>query len=152
MAKKNVGSSKPKLNADAPPSRDKLLQKAELVRLNRIKTIEHTKANKLGPELIQFFKQNVQKKQTQFGKISACWINLVPLLLSDHCALESFSRGTLTVLVDNSSHLYGLKQLLLAGLQQQILLACKATGLRKIVLKPGRWYAQNEEARKLKFE
>ena len=46
----------------------------------------------------------------------------------------------LTVLVDSSSHLYELKQLLLAGLQQQLLLACNAAGLRKITLKPGRWY------------
>jgi hypothetical protein len=40
----------------------------------------------------------------------------VPELLNDHCALESFSRGTLVVIVDSSSHLYQLKTLLLAGL------------------------------------
>ena len=44
----------------------------------------------------------------------------------------------LTVIVDSSAHLYELKQLLLAGLQQQLLLACKSTGLKKITLKPGR--------------
>jgi hypothetical protein len=53
---------------------------------------------------------------------------------------ESLNRGTLTVLVDSSAHLYDLKQLLLAGLEKQLLLACKSAGLRKIALKPGRWY------------
>src|SRR5438067_10377358 len=33
------------------------------------------------------------------------WAQLVPETLADHCALESYSRGTLTVLVDSSSHL-----------------------------------------------
>ena len=50
------------------------------------------------------------------------------------------SSGQLTVLVDSSPHLYELKQLLLAGLQKQLLVACKAAGLRKIHLKLGRWY------------
>ncbi len=65
--------------------------------------------------------------------------------MAGHCSLESFTRGSLTVFVDNSSHLYELKQLLLAGLQQQLLLACNAAGLRKIALKPGRWYEGDKE-------
>jgi len=61
-------------------------------------------------------------------------------------------RGTLMVLVDSSSHLYELKQLLLAGLDQQLLLACKSTGLRKISLKAGRWYdGDHPDDRRLKF-
>jgi hypothetical protein len=77
---------------------------------------------------------------------------LIPEALNDHCSLESFHRGNLTVIVDSSPHLYELKQLLLAGLQQQILLACKSTGLHKIALKPGRWYAGDGEERKLSFD
>ena len=61
-------------------------------------------------------------------------------------------RGSLTVLVDTASHLYELKQLLLAGLQQQLLLACKSAGLRKISLKPGRWYEGTNQERKLRFD
>ena len=140
-----------KRTAKPDNTQDQQLQ-TQLARLTTFKTVQHPQANPLGPQLIAFFKQSVQKKQTQFGKIADCWVKLVPPLLSDHCALESFSRGTLTVLVDNSAHLYNLKQLLLAGLQQQILLACKATGLRKIVLKPGQWYADEQDARKLRFE
>ena len=40
--------------------------------------------------------------------------------------------------------MYELKQLLLAGLQAQLFVAAKAAGLRKVTLKPGRWYAEGE--------
>jgi len=124
----------------------------QLIRLDLAKRVDATPAEPLGPEMISFFKQSVQKRQTKFGKIAGCWGQLVPQTLNDHCALESFSRGTLTVLVDSASHLYELKQLLLAGLEQQLLLACKAAGLRKVALKSGRWYdAPNEADRKLRF-
>jgi hypothetical protein len=125
---------------------------AELTRLSRLKSIKHKSAEPLGPQMISFFKHSVQKRQTQMSKIAECWSALVPELLNDHCALESLTRGTLTVLVDTSSHLYQLKQLLLAGLQQQLLLACKTTGLRKITLKPGRWYDEADSERKLRFD
>jgi len=44
----------------------------------------------------------------------------------------------LTVLVDSAPHLYELQQLLLAGLELQLLAACKGAGLTKIQLKRGR--------------
>jgi hypothetical protein len=94
----------------------------------------------LGPLLIAFFKTSVQKRQTKLQKLADCWSQLVPELLNEHCALEGFSRGTLTVLVDSASHLYELKQLLLAGLEKQLLSACAGAGLKKVVLKRGRWY------------
>ena len=127
-------------------------QDAELSRLSRLKSIHHKPAAPLGVELISFFKHSVQKRQTQMSKIAEIWAKFVPDLLNDHCALESLTRGTLTVLVDTSSHLYELKQLLLAGLQQQLLLACKATGLRKITLKPGRWYDESDTDHKPRFD
>src|SRR5205085_3576804 len=98
---------------------------AELVRLTHVKSDTSVAADALGPELIQFFKQSVEKRQTRLTKVAACWGQLVPETLGEHCALESLSRGTLTVLVDSSSHLYELNQLLLAGLRQQLLIACK---------------------------
>ena len=126
----------------------------ELARLNHVKRSVPMPAAALGPELISFFKQSVQKRHTKLSKIAECWSALVPETLNDHCALESFSRGSLTVVVDSSSHLYELKQLLLAGLQEQLFLACKSAGLRKINLKPGRWYdaAGDDRARKLRFD
>jgi hypothetical protein len=125
---------------------------AELNRVSRLKSIRHKSAEPLGPQMISFFKQSVQRRQTQMSKIAEVWSKLVPDLLNEHCALDSLTRGSLTVLVDTSSHLYELKQLLLAGLQQQLLLACKATGLRKITLKQGRWYDEADSDRKIRFE
>ena len=129
-------------------------QQAELSRLQRIKQSRPPTHALLGPEMISFFKQSVSKRHTTLSKIAECWSALVPETLNDHCALESLSRGSLTVIVDSSSHLYELKQLLLAGLEQQLLLACKSGGLRKITLKPGRWYDDGAVAgdRKLRFQ
>lgn len=125
----------------------------ELERLCRVKQSRPAPSALLGPEMVTFFQQSVRKRQTKFSQIAECWSRLVPRTLADHCALESLSRGTLLVLVDSASHLYELKQLLLAGLQQQLLLACKSAGLRKIALKPGRWYdATDEQSRKLRFD
>ena len=112
----------------------------ELARLSRVKSAPPPVPDPLGPELIAFFKTSVQKRQTKLEKVADCWSQLVPALINDHCALEGFTRGTLTVMVDTASHMYELKQLLLAGLEKQLLTACAGAGLRKIVLKRGRWY------------
>lgn len=128
------------------------LDDANLRRLARVKRCDVPAAAALGPEMVEFFRQSIQKRQTKLSKIGECFGRLVPETLADHCSLESLNRGSLTVLVDSASHLYELKQLLLAGLQQQLLMACKSAGLRKIILKPGRWYDQAEEAsRKPRF-
>jgi len=108
-------------------------------RLARYKCTDAPATPALGPELLSFFKHSVEKRQAKFGKIANYWTALVPQTLAAHCSLESFSRGSLTVLVDSASHLYELKQLLLAGLQQQLLLAAKSAGLQKISLKRGHW-------------
>jgi len=125
---------------------------AYLRRLDQVKRIDLPAGALLGPEMIQFFKNSVEKRQTKMGKIASVWGAIVPEMFSDHCALESYVRGTLTVVCDSSSHLYELKQLLLAGLQQQLILACKSAGLRKVNLKHGRWYdADDAGDRKLRF-
>lgn len=124
---------------------------AELARLNHVKRSVRVPAAALGPEMVDFFKQSVQKRQTKLSRIAECWSALVPETLNDHCALESFTRGGLTVVVDSSSHLYELKQLLLAGLEDQLLLACRSAGLRKITLRAGRWYEGSDTDRKLRF-
>jgi hypothetical protein len=111
----------------------------ELARLSRHKRIDAPATSPLGPELVAFYKQSVEKRQAKFGKIAGYWAALVPSTLADHCSLESLTRGTLVVLVDTASHLYELKQLLLAGLEQQLLMAAKSAGLRKINLKRGHW-------------
>lgn len=133
---------------------DARLDLHELQRLAHFKRAEHHDADHLGQDMVSFFRQSVQKRQTRLEKIAAAWTQLVPELLCEHCSLESFNRGSLTVLVDSSSHLYELKQLLLAGLEAQLRVACKSSGLRKITLKPGRWYespAETTAARNPRF-
>jgi hypothetical protein len=116
-------------------SRDDL---QSLTRLQKYKQVHGPTLAPLGEEMVAFYKQTVVKRQTKLAKIAECWGQLVPETLSDHCALHGLSRGTLTVLVDSSVHLYELKQLLLSGLENQLLMACKAGGVRKITLRPGR--------------
>jgi hypothetical protein len=124
----------------------------ELRRLHRFKSRADPIAVPLGQEMIDFFKQSVAKRQTKLEKVAECWTTLVPQILSEHCALESFTRGTLVVMVDSSSHLYELKQLLLAGIERQLLLASKSAGLRKITLRPGRWYdGDSSDERRIRF-
>ena len=122
-------------------------------RLAHVKRAPAPATQAIGPELVSFFKNSVEKRHTKLGKIGDCWSRLVPELLSEHCALESFSRGTLTVIVDSSPHLYELKQLLLAGLQQQLIVACGSTGLKKISLRSGRWYDSGDDGQqKVRFQ
>jgi hypothetical protein len=127
-----------------------------LQRLQQFKQSARPPPDKLGDQMVWFFKQCVTKRQTRLGKIAEAWGRLVPETLSARCSLESLHRGTLTVLVDSSSHLWELKQLLLAGLQQQLMLACRTAGLRKITLKRGQWYREPDDAgdgnRKLRFD
>jgi hypothetical protein len=110
----------------------------DLSKLQRFKQLNRPALAPLGEEMVDFFKQTVQQRQTKLAKIAQSWVQLVPETLNDHCALHGLSRGTLTVLVDSAAYLYELKQLLLAGLENQLLLACASTGLRRIALKPGR--------------
>lgn len=123
----------------------------ELARLQHFKQSSAAPAPRLGDEMVAFFKQSVARRQTKFGKIAECWGQLVPQTLLDHCALESFSKGQLGVIVDSAAHLYELKQLLLSGLEAQLKLACRSAGLRKITLKRGRWYDGDDPEQRPKF-
>src|SRR5580765_7094045 len=89
---------------------------AHLRRLQHNKQTKTPRTQMLGVEMIAFFKKSVEKRQTKLGQIAICWAGLVPETLLAHSSLESYSRGTLTVLVDSAAHLYEIKQLLLAGL------------------------------------
>jgi hypothetical protein len=127
------------------------LQIAELRRLSRVKSSPAEGPTTLRTDLVEFFKQNVQKRQTRLTRIAECFGRIVPSPLLEHCAVESLNRGALTILCDSSPHLFDLKTLLLAGMERQLLLACRGDGLRKITLKPGRWYEGDGVDRKVKF-
>ena len=123
-----------------------------LERLCRVKQTAAPVATLVGPTMLGFFKRCIQKRHNELEKIAAHWQQLVPEMLNEHCALEGLSHGTLTVLVDSASHHYELRQLLLAGLQRQLLVACKSAGLRRIALRRGQWYEGGEAAdRKPRF-
>jgi hypothetical protein len=111
-----------------------------------------SRSEKVGCSLVTFFRQSVEKRQKKLVKIADVWAVVIPPMFQQHSALESLHRGTLTVLVDTSAHLYELTQLMLAGTEEQLLFACKSTGLRKILLKLGRWYDGEGEERKLRFD
>lgn len=123
----------------------------QLLRLAKVKHREHSQVPKLGVSMVSFFKREVQKRQTKISQIAAAWNALIPPELSEHCCLESFSGGSLKILVDNSSHLYQLKQLLLSGVEKQLKLTCGMVGLKKVTLKPGRWYVGEGVERKITF-
>src|SRR6187401_1755362 len=80
------------------------LEHADLKRLHRVKQDPGKPAFiSLGPEMLSFFKSDVQKKHTKLGAISECWTKLIPETMLEHCALEGFSAGTLKVIVHSSS-------------------------------------------------
>lgn len=124
---------------------------AELTRLSKVKHREPAPIDKLGTSMVSFFKREVQKRQTKLTQIAVAWNAAIPPELSEHCCLESFSGGSLKILVDSSPHLYQLKQLLLGGVEKQLKLTCGTAGLKKIALKPGRWYHGDGVERKITF-
>jgi hypothetical protein len=111
---------------------------AELKKLTKWKATERRPMDRLGDEVVHLFKRDIERRQVKFGKIGEAWLQLVPAAMQEASELSSLSRGTLTVIVQGSTHLYALKQAMLAGLQDQLLHACRSEGLRKINLKPGK--------------
>lgn len=123
-----------------------------LQRLQKNKQSGPPAVEKLGGEMVSFFKL-VEKRNARLGKIAAAWTALVEEKLCEHCCLEGLNRGTLTVLVDSSAYLYQLKQMLLGGVEKQLVSLCKGAGLRKVVLKQGRWYrGENAGDQKLNWD
>ncbi len=110
----------------------------DLARLSKWKTTQRKPAERLGDEVISIFKKDIEKQQLKFGRVGQAWLEIVPRTLQTNAELSALSRGTLTVIVQGSTHLYTLKHAMLAGLQQQLLIACRRDGLKKINLKPGK--------------
>lgn len=120
---------------------------AHLRRLDGYKRVETTIGAPLGEAMIQLYHGQVTRRQGKLAVLADVWCRLVPDQLVERCALESFHRGRLTVIVDSAPHLYQLKQVLLAGLESQLLAACRGAGLRRIMLKRGRWYDDRGQPR-----
>jgi hypothetical protein len=120
---------------------------AILRRMTRFKARQIPAAKSLGDEMLAFFKRDVQRRIPKLESLSLAWRQIVPDLFHPHTCLESFTSGTLTVMVDSSSHLYELRRVMLAGTEKKLLAACKSAGLRKVVLKRGTWTDDKGEAR-----
>ncbi len=111
---------------------------AELRRLFRWKSPKPYTPHVLGEDAVELFNSQIKKRHAKFGKLSEAWETLVPAMFQEHTMLASFVRGVLVVHVDSSPHLYELKQLMLAGVEDQLLLACRGEGLKKLTLKRGK--------------
>ena len=110
-----------------------------LRRLDAAKRREDLVGSPLGEAVAQLFHGQVEKRQTKTGQAAEAWARIVPEELQARSCVESLVRGRLTVVVDSAPHLFQLRQLLLAGLETQLLSACRSAGVRRIALKRGRW-------------
>ena len=92
-----------------------------------------------GP-LTVLMKHRLEKKVRQLGKLSAIWDELIPQEIASHTALEGFSRGVLTVLVDSAAHRFQLQTLLSGGILK-IIQSRFSGALNKVRLVPGQFYS-----------
>ena len=111
----------------------------------RLRTIWHQRQFPVGPShlsgpLTVLMKHRLGKKVRQLGKLSNIWDEVVPREIASHTALESFSRGVMTVLVDSAAHRFQLQTLLMGGLLKMIQ-SRFAGALNKVRLVPGQFYS-----------
>ena len=122
----------------------------------RLRTIWHQRQFRensahLSEPLTLLMKHTLGKKVRQLGKLSEIWDTTVPEEITSHTALESFSRGTLTVTVDTSAHRFQLRTLLNGGLMK-ILQQQFSGALNRIRLVPGQFYSTDATgARRYEF-
>ena len=94
----------------------------------------------LGQPLTSLMKHTLAKRVKQLGKLAQVWDELIPDSIREHTALESFNRGTLSVIVDSSPHRFQLQTLLMGGLMHE--LQARFDGaLNRVRLVPGQFYA-----------
>jgi len=92
----------------------------------------------LAEPLGYLMKYTLGRKVRQIGKLATIWDEVIPDGIREHTALESFNRGTLTVMVDSSPHRCQLQMLLTAGLLKEIQ-ARFPGALNRIRLVPGQF-------------
>ena len=74
----------------------------------------------LAEPLTCLMKQTLARRVRQVGRMSIIWDEVIPDEILEHTALESLSRGVLTVKVDSSSHRFRLRTLLNSGILHEI--------------------------------
>jgi len=70
----------------------------------------------LGQPLAMLVKHQLERRVHQLQPLAAAWDEVVPDAIAEHTALEGFSRGVLTVMVDTAAHRFQLENLLRGGL------------------------------------
>jgi len=95
---------------------------------------------RLGEPLGLLMKHTLGRKVRQLSELSELWDEMVPDQIAGHTALERFSRGVLTVLVDSAPHRFQLQTLLNGGLKRAIQQRFSGA-INKIRLVPGQFYS-----------
>ncbi len=101
-------------------------------------------ARPVGEAVTLLMKHTLAKRVKQLGQIAAVWDEVIPADLAAHTALESFARGTLTVMVDSAPHRFQLDALLKSGVRQHLADRCSGP-LNRIKLVPGQFYSVDLE-------
>jgi len=107
------------------------------------------RATPLAQPLAVLMNRTLRKKVRQLGRLAEIWDEVIPEEIADHTALESFSNGVLTVMVDSSAHRFRLQVLLAGGLQREIQ-SRFAGALNKVKLVPGQFAAVEFSGRREK--
>ncbi len=94
----------------------------------------------IGQPLALFMKHKLARRVKQLSKLAEVWDEVIPEEIAVHTALDSFSRGTLTVLVDSAPHRFQLNLLLAGGVKKEIQKRFSGT-LNNIRLLPGQFYS-----------
>ena len=85
-------------------------------------------------------KRVLAKKVRQLSRLAVIWDEIIPQTIAEHTALESFIRGTLTVIVDTAAHRFQLHTLLNNGLLRDLQERFSGA-LERIKLIPGQFHA-----------
>ncbi len=107
----------------------------------------HDEVTHLSGPVATFMKHTLAKRVRNLGELAVAWDEVIPADLREHTALEGFSRGTLTVLVDSAAHRFQLEMLLKGGIQKA--LAERIPGaLNRIKLMPGQFCSVDIDGRR----
>ena len=96
--------------------------------------------SRLHEPLTILMKHSLGKKVRQLGNLSVIWDEVIPPEIAEHTALESFSRGVLTVLVDSAAHRFQLQTLLNGGLTKVIQQRFSGA-INRVKLAPGQFHS-----------
>ena len=100
----------------------------------------HGRIAHLSEPLALLMKHKLGKRVKQLAKLSEVWDEIIPQEITEHTALEGYSRGVLSVLVDSAAHRFQLRTLLDGGLKREIQQRFSGP-IDKIRLVPGQFYA-----------